>query len=148
VDGKTHVFVWDHPPCEKNLSSLYQKLADMGFMRPGKIGQANAVLMLANDFILSEAALLRSEPALNQCSDILCLQCRETERRMNLYKDLPKPKFFQRSRLMRKTLQYRNYLVMAKRYNQAHIGNGNSVLMEYLDSAFQVAAKRLDKLLT
>jgi aminoglycoside N3'-acetyltransferase len=147
-DGETHLFVWDHPPCEKNLGALYAKLDGMGFMRHGKIGQANAVMMLAKDFIRNEAALLQENPALNQCNDILCLQCRETERRMNLYKDLSKPRFFQRSYLVRKTMQYRNYLVMAKKYNQAHVGNSNSILMEHLDFAFQGAAKRLDKRLT
>lgn len=147
-DDTTHVFIWDHPPCEKNLGALYPTLDGMGFMRHGKIGQANAVMMLAKEFIRNEAALLQKQPALNQCNDILCLQCRETERRMNLYKDLTEPRFFQRSHLMRKTLQYRNYLVMAKKYNQAHVGKSNSNLMEHLDFAFQGATKRLDKILT
>lgn len=142
------LFVWNHPPCEKNLGALYPKLDEMGFMHHGKIGKADAVMMLAEDFIRSEAALLSSDPALNQCDDILCLQCRETERRMNLYKNIPEPRFYQRSRLMRRTLQYRNYLIMAKKYNQAHVGNSNSVFIDYLDSVFQTAAKRLDKLLT
>lgn len=142
--GKTDLFVWEHPPCEKNLPSLVQALDRQGFMAHGKIGQANALLMHASDFISGEAAMLRGNPALNQCGDILCLQCRELERRMNLYG----PRFFQRSRLMRKSLQLRNYLVISKKHNRVLVQERNSTVQYYLDYAFQVAARKLTKILT
>lgn len=142
--GGTDLFVWEHPPCEKNLSSLVPELDRQGFMIHGRIGQANARLMLASDFITRQAEMLRSNRGLNQCSDILCLQCRELERRMNLYG----PQYFQRSRLMRRTLQLRNYLVISKKHNRVLVQKRNSAVQYYLDYAFQTAVRKLTKKLT
>jgi aminoglycoside 3-N-acetyltransferase len=145
--GAIGLFVWNHPPCEKNLASLVPKIDSLGIMKHGKIGQANALLMYAEDFIANEAAFLRSKPALNQCADILCLQCRELERKMNLWDNFSEPRFFQRSRLMRTLLHVRNYLVILKRHDRILVQDKGSVIHFYLDYFFQVAAKRLTKIL-
>jgi aminoglycoside 3-N-acetyltransferase len=146
--GEIGLFVFEHPPCEKKLPSLVPELDRRGIIRHGKIGQANANLTFAYDFISHESELLRGNPALNQCGDILCLQCREIERRMNLWGDISEPRFFQRSRLMRKVLQFRNYLLILKRYNRIVVQDRSSGIYFCFDSAFQVLAKKLAKILT
>jgi aminoglycoside 3-N-acetyltransferase len=146
--GEIGLFVFEHPPCEKKLPSLVPELDRRGIIRHGKIGQANANLTFAYDFISNESAMLRGNPALNLCGDILCLQCREIERRLKLWGSISEPRFFQRSRLMRRALQFRNYLVILKRYNRVVVQNKNSRIHYYLDSAFQVLAKKLAKILT
>lgn len=146
-NGEAELFIWKHPPCEKNLPSLVRDLDRLGFMFHGRIGHADARLMFASDFIKEQAAMLRSNPALNQCGDILCLQCRETERRMNLWADIAKPMFFQRSRLMRRILQLRNYLVISKKHSRVLVKERNSVVQYYLDYAFQATVRKLTKIL-
>jgi aminoglycoside 3-N-acetyltransferase len=146
--GEIGLFVFEHPPCEKKLPSLVPELDRRGILRHGKIGQANANLTFAYDFISNESELLRGNPALNQCGDILCLQCREIERRMNLWGCIAEPRFFQRSRLMRKALQFRNYLVILKRYNHVVVQDKNLGIHFYLDTVFQVFARKLVEILT
>ncbi len=143
--GEIGLFVWEHPPCEKKLPSLVPKLDRIGIFKHGKIGYANAHLTLASDFINYESAMLRNNPALNQCEDILCLQCREIERKFKLWNNITEPHFFQRSLLMRKALQYRNYLVILKRHNHVVVQDNNSAVHYYLDYTFQVLARRLGK---
>jgi aminoglycoside 3-N-acetyltransferase len=145
--GETHVFVWEHPPCEKNLPSLVPKIDELGIIKHGKVGQAEALLMFADDLIASEVAILKSNPALNQCGDILCVQCREIERKTNFWPADSAPYFFQRSRLMRKTLQLRNSLVLLKRHNRVVIQDKNSAVHYFLDFGFQFAARLLTKIL-
>jgi aminoglycoside 3-N-acetyltransferase len=146
--GEIGLFVWERPPCEKKLSSLFPKLDRLGIMTHGKIGLANAHLMFAYEFLSNGSAMLRSNPTLNLCEDILCVQCREIERRLNLWKDIPEPRFFQRSLIMRKALQLRNYLLVLKRHNRVVVQDKNSAFHYYLDYSFQFLAKKLTKILT
>ncbi|MCW4001304.1 MAG: AAC(3) family N-acetyltransferase [Candidatus Bathyarchaeota archaeon] len=145
VQGEIGLFVWEHAPCEKNLHRLVPRLDRLGFMQHGKIGGADAVLMVASDFLENQSAMLRADPALNSCGDILCVQCRETERKMNL-RNFAEPRFFQRSLLMRKVLQMRNHMVIM-RNSRALVRDKDSGLFCRLDYGFQVSAKKLAQIL-
>ncbi len=148
-EGRTKLFVWEHPSCEKNLPSLIPKLENLGIIKRGKIGQANALLMQADDLIKNESAILRSNPALNQCSDVLCTQCRELESKTNLWKAVENPRFFQRSLFMRKTLKLRNQLLILFKHKRIRIKKRitDPDLLRYMEKAFTVYAKILNKIL-
>lgn len=111
-NGKTGLFIGEHPPCEKNLHKLVPELDKRGILTRGKIGEATAILAQAKELLEDMTNMLKEDPSLNLCDDILCYRCRELERRMNLYNRIKDPRFFQRSRLVMKTLALRNRLII------------------------------------
>jgi uncharacterized protein (DUF849 family) len=70
----------------------------------------------AGELIDAMSALLKEDPTLNLCDDIFCFRCRELERRLNLFKRIANPLFFQKSMFMRRLLSSRNQLVF-RRYS-------------------------------
>ena len=53
--------------------------------------------------------LLRQDPALNLCDELTSLWCRELERRLDLYDSIAHPKYFQRSRVVRRLVAAVNH---------------------------------------
>lgn len=148
TNGKIKLFVWEHPPCEKNLPNLVPEIDRLGLIKHGKIGYAQALLMLASDLIFQESVMLRNNPSLNQCSDILCVQCRTLEKNTKLLADIAEPRFFQRSLMMRKVIQLRNFLVILKKHSRVKVQKKNSAVHYYLDFSFQLTAKLLARILS
>ncbi len=82
--------------CTRRLPELVNVLRERGILKEGKIGSAKALLINAKDFLEVTSKLLRNNPTLNLCNRILCLWCRELERRMDLYHRIENPRYFQR----------------------------------------------------
>jgi len=87
----------------------------MRIAKRGVIGRAPSLVCSAK-LLDAMTGILKENPTLDLCDDILCTSCREIERRMNLYGRIRDPKFFQKSRLIRRILVFRNKLVL-KRYD-------------------------------
>jgi len=120
--GEIKFFFGKGVPCIEKLPDMVPTLEKMGIIKRGKIGMASSILAYAGELIDAMAEMLKKNPTLNLCDNILCLQCRELERRMNLYERIENPKFFQKSILMRKIITLRNGFLL-KRYNQTSFGN-------------------------
>jgi aminoglycoside N3'-acetyltransferase len=104
-DGNVKLFVRrDKGGCIKRLPELVPALREAGMIKEGKVGMARSLLMPARDVLEAMTNMLKKNPALNLCDDISCLWCREVERRLDLYAEIERPAFFQRSRLIRSAL--------------------------------------------
>lgn len=106
--------------CTTRLPELVPILKRMGLIRDGYIGMAHSIIVPAKEFLKETSKILRVNPTLNLCDDISCLWCRELERRMNLYKLIENPKFFQRYPLIIKGIAFINWLRL-KSYIAAEI---------------------------
>lgn len=104
-DGTVRICVRrDVGGCVKKLPELVPILRRMGILRIGRIGMAYSILAPARELIAAMSEILKKNPTLNLCDDILCLWCRELERRMNLYKKIQNPKYFQKNILIIKII--------------------------------------------
>jgi aminoglycoside 3-N-acetyltransferase len=112
--GTCKLFVQALPPCVKRAPQLVPSFERMGIIERGKIGNALSIIASARELIDAMVKVLKSDPTLNLCDDIFCLQCRELERRMKLYKRIVNPRLFQRNLLIRKVIALRNRLVLSK----------------------------------
>jgi aminoglycoside N3'-acetyltransferase len=81
--------------CIKKLPRFVSHLREMGIVKDGKIGMANAIIAPAKETIEVMTDMLKKDPVLNLCDDISCLWCRELERRLDLYEKIENPKSFQ-----------------------------------------------------
>jgi aminoglycoside N3'-acetyltransferase len=115
LNGKVNLFFWVFPPCAKKLPEMMPKLEKMGVAKRGMIGRAHSIVCSAK-LLDAITGILKENPTIDLCDDILCTSCREIERRMNLYGRIEAPRFFQRSRLIRRILYFRNKVVL-KRYD-------------------------------
>lgn len=113
LNGKIGLFVWVFPPCAKNLPALVPQLEKMGVVKRGLIGEAPS-LICSSKVLEAMTGILKEDPTLCLCDDILCTSCRETERRLNLYSRIKNPRFFQRSLMIRKILFFRNQLILQR----------------------------------
>ena len=144
---ETDLFLFAHPPCESNLPSLVPQLEKFGLVKHGRVGQAEALLAQVSDILTHESSMLRDNPALNQCDDILCIHCREVERRTKLWGRIVNPHFYQRSILLREALHLRNYLIIKRRFSKVSFRGKNSTVHYYIEFFFTFAAKKLCKML-
>ena len=63
---------------------------------------AQAYVASARELIDAMTMMLKEKPELNLCDDILCLWCRELERRMNLYNEIENARVFQKNNAVTK----------------------------------------------
>ena len=109
--GQLRLFVRrDKGGCTKELPKLITILRESGFVRDGKIGLANSILLPAREALENMASTLKNKPALNLCDNISCLWCRELERRLNLYKTIDNPKYYQRNIIVSSSIAFLNRL--------------------------------------
>ena len=116
-EGKVKLFVLKMPPCVTALPKLVPTLEKGKKISRSKIGDADSILALAKELIESMTELLKNQPALNLCDDMLCLNCRELERRLDLYDKLPNPQLFHKSFLLRKLITLRNKSILRRNHN-------------------------------
>ena len=116
-DGKPKLFVLKMPPCVTALPKLVPILEKQKRISRGKIGDAESIMAPAKELIESMTELLKNQPTLNLCDDILCLNCRELERRLNLFQKLPNPQLFNRNLLLRKLINLRNKFLLKRNHN-------------------------------
>jgi len=103
-EGEVKVYIANMPPCNRKLPDLVPVLRKMGVLKIGRIGMAYSILAPAKDLIDAMAEMLRKNPTLNLCDKISCIWCREAERKMNLYRNIENPSYFQKIGLMIKTI--------------------------------------------
>jgi len=96
-EGNVKIYVFNRPPCRTKLPELVPILRKMGIVKIGRIGMAYSILAPARELIDSMTEMLKKNPTLNLCDDVLCVWCREFERRMNLYEKIENPKYFQKN---------------------------------------------------
>ena len=112
--GNVKIYIFNSPPCTKKLPELVPILKKMGIAKIGRIGRAYSILAPARELIDAMTGMLRKNPALNLCGNIFCLWCRELERKMNLYKKIENPKYFQASAFMTKIIALANNFRLKK----------------------------------
>ena len=140
LNGKVKLFGWVFPPCPKNLPGMVPKLERMGIIKRGVVGRAPS-LICSDNLLDAMRVVLKEDPTVDLCDDILCTSCREIERRMNLYERIKDPKFFQRSILIRKILFSRNKLVL-KRYSQISFCRSKRKRIRVEHSLLETALRR------
>ena len=129
--GGISVFVLAYPPCTRRLSELVPRLERIGIIKRGKVGMAASLIGSADRLIEVMAAMLKEDPTLNLCDCVFCLECRELERKMNLYGRIKSPLFFQRSLLAGQLLRMRNSLIL-KRWTYVPSQNSKKNRMDRL----------------
>lgn len=95
IQRRMRIHIYNALPCIRKLPELVPALEKMGIVETGKIGMARSLLAPAKDLLHAMAEMLEKDPTLNLCDDILCLWCREAERRLDLYERIENPRFFQ-----------------------------------------------------
>lgn len=113
--GEIQLFVRkDKGGCTKMLPELGNVvLRKNGLVRDGMIGMARSILVPARETLELMTDVLKNNPTINLCDDILCLWCREVERRMDLYGKIEKPRFFQKNIIIYGILALINKLRLA-----------------------------------
>lgn len=103
--GKINLFVRrDRGGCVKKLPDLVSILKEKGLVKKYKIGLADSILLPAKESLKIMTNILKTNPCSNLCDDVLCLWCREVERRLKLYKDIETPQYFQKNHLIIKLI--------------------------------------------
>ncbi len=101
-DGNIKLFARrDRGGCVKKLPDLVSILKEKELVKEHKIGLADSILVPAKESLKIMANILKINPGLNLCDDVLCLWCREVERRLKLYKDIENPQYFQKNPLIK-----------------------------------------------
>jgi len=95
--GKVRIYVFNHPPCKRRLPELVPHLIKMHIVRRGRIGMAYSLLGSVESIINVMANMLKENPTLNLCDKIYCVWCREAERKLDIYKRIENPRYFQKS---------------------------------------------------
>jgi aminoglycoside 3-N-acetyltransferase len=116
-EGKTKLFVTVNPACTSRLPEFIPKFEKMQILKRGKIGMAPSIIGPAGKIIDSMSMMLKNDPTLNLCDSIYCIHCRELERQLDLYKKIENPRYFQKSRLLRRFISFRNKLTLSSRYS-------------------------------
>ena len=87
VERDGQVFEEDVPPvypaCSANFSVLDTFLDEIGILRQGKVGQADCMLMKANELVPAVAARLEKDPDFLLCRSISCEPCNLRRRRLH-----------------------------------------------------------------
>jgi len=120
--GITRPFILRNAICSVTQPQMVPQLVEKGIVKRGKVGMASSTFSLASELIEAMTSLLTEDPTLNLCSNAFCLECRELERRLNLYAKIRNPSFFQRNIVARKIIEMRNKLVL-RRYAFVRIRN-------------------------
>lgn len=119
-NGQIGVFVRrDTGGCVTRLPALTKTLRQQGLVTDGKIGEADSILVDAEEGLRSLTDQLKSNPTSNLCDKVSCLWCREIERRMGLYGSIEEPKYFQSSRPVRSLIALMNW-ARIKKLNHKH----------------------------
>jgi aminoglycoside 3-N-acetyltransferase len=111
-ENKTKLFHFLHPTCAQNTAVLVSGLEAKGIVRRGRIGEASSLVANANDLMREMCFLLRQDPRLSLCKNVLCWECREMERRLGVHRDINVPKLFQESLAFRRLLDFRGKAVL------------------------------------
>jgi aminoglycoside 3-N-acetyltransferase len=82
-------------PCVRNLHNVVPILEKKGVINRGRIGLTTCLIGSAKEIMRETSIILSENPALNLCWDPFCIWCREMERKLDLYKIIKEPKFFQ-----------------------------------------------------
>lgn len=130
-EDKTKLYILQNAPCTVTQPKLVPQLVREGIVKRGRIGMASSTIANANELIEAMASILREDPTLNLCSDIFCLECRELERKLNLYSRINNPRFFQKNPLAIMLIGFRNKLVL-KRYSYFGLKNSRLTRMPSL----------------
>jgi len=117
MKGEIKPYVLRNASCTISQPKLVPQLVEEGVVKRGHIGMAPSTIAPANELIKAMASILKKDPTLNLCDKAFCLECRELERRLNLYNRLRNPKFFQKNHAARKLISLRNKIVL-KRYTR------------------------------
>jgi aminoglycoside 3-N-acetyltransferase len=97
-DGQIRLFRGtDVTACTRALPRLVPIMRQQGILREGMIGNARAILVSTKEAIDFMTNQLQKDPTLNLCDNIVCLWCRELERKMSLYKKIKNPRPFQKN---------------------------------------------------
>jgi len=96
------LFIQKQPGCVTQLPKLVPDLREKGILKTGKIGMAQAYVASARELIDAMTMMLKEKTELNLCDDILCLWCRELERRMKLYNEIENARVFQKNNVITK----------------------------------------------
>jgi aminoglycoside 3-N-acetyltransferase len=115
-DGKICLFTFSHPTCAKNTAKIVPRLIAKGIVKKGKIGKAVSLIAPSKDLMQEMSFILRQDPRLNLCNDILCWECRELERRLNLRVRVNVPLFVQRNWVVRRFVDLRSSVIL-KQYD-------------------------------
>ncbi|MHA2408220.1 MAG: hypothetical protein ACXACA_07605, partial [Candidatus Ranarchaeia archaeon] len=107
---KIKTFVYNRPPCARNLTVLIPNLIKKCNVRIGKIGMANSILGSSKEFLDEMTIMLKEDLTLTLCNKIYCLWCREAEKRLHLYDEIKNPKYFQKNLILRGALTLINSL--------------------------------------
>jgi aminoglycoside N3'-acetyltransferase len=110
-DGEIKTFVLrDRGGCVERLPELVSHLRQNGFVTDGKIAMADVVLVPTKEALEVMTDLLKNNPEINLCDKALCLWCRELERRLDLYKNIENPRYFQKYALVIELIKLMNWL--------------------------------------
>lgn len=146
--GEIKLSVFQKPPCTLTQPKLVPALVKKGLVKRGKIGMASSAIARADELIEALACLLRENPTLSLCNHFFCVDCRELERILNLYRSIKEPRFFQKSSIVRRILGFRNRLVLSRysafsfKKTERHGIPSLSYLMEFGPSRILNIAKR------
>jgi len=110
-DGCIKLFVRrDSGGCIKKLPRLVKSLREKGLVCDGFIGTAASIMVEADNSLGLMTRKLKGDPASFLCDSLSCLWCRELERRMNLYRAIRDPRYFQKSMVAAYTIGLMNQL--------------------------------------
>ncbi len=112
AEGKTRLFAFVHPTCAENTSKLVPMLVARGILKRGRIGCANSLVANVDDLIREMCLLLREDPTLTLCENVLCWECRELERRLSLRGHIKMPGFLQENWIIRGLLDFRSETIL------------------------------------
>lgn len=150
--GKKELFVRKIAPCKKNLGNLVPLVDQKIKLTRNRIGFADSILANANELLEAMTEILRKNPQLNLCRDLLCFKCRELERRLNLYSKIENPRLFQKNPIIRTAIfgankliltQFRNAIIFNKKTNSKIVKI--KISDRFLHALLEIASKTLKK---
>lgn len=110
-DGRIKIFIrrnWGG--CVKKLNTLLPMLIKKGLVKEGQIGNAKSFLVPARETLDEMTKILKENPEINLCDEITCLWCRQLEWKMDLYKCIESPIFFQTNPIFRYAIAAINWI--------------------------------------
>ena len=125
---KIKLFIFNEAPCTKSIQGIVPLMESAKVLERGKIGNASAWIASAREFLDYLTHTLKRNPATSLCQDPYCLWCREIERKLNLYGQIGKPRYFQKSRIIREAIALGNHIRLKK---YSYISFRNSALSTF-----------------
>ncbi len=107
-ENNVNLYIYNDVPCVKNLPTLVPTMKQKGIIKTGRIGNAYSTIGQAKELLAFMSEQLKLNPTLTLCNDINCLWCREIERKLNLYKTIKNPHFFQKNTLIKTVIRLIN----------------------------------------